>query len=176
MRKRHWPRPRDSCHAAAWIGCTRFDAASGDSADQSVSFGKSFAWAGGTLRIGRAPGAHHRTGSAARFGGKAIVPRQAVKAELQHDLARSRWPAALALDIFEPLEKAAHIDYRPANSGPTALSARRTRCRAAMMVSASAAGPPAAAPAPPALGDAQSTVSRGINCAYVKSARKRSPA
>ena len=43
----------------------------------------------------------------------AVMARQPVETELQHDFGRARRPAALALDIFEALEEAADVEQKP---------------------------------------------------------------
>ena len=97
-----------------------------------------------------------RTGAcarAARFGAVAVVPRQPVEPELQHDLGGAARPAALALDIVEPLEEAADVDqqageFRPdLRRAPAAPAGGRT-ITASVSVTAQPAAP--AVPCAPA--------------------------
>ena len=69
-------------------------------------------------RILREPGPHRRARRAARLGAVAVVAREPVEPELQHDLGRARRPAALALDIFEPFEEAADVEQQAGEFGP----------------------------------------------------------
>jgi hypothetical protein len=41
------------------------------------------------------------------------VPRQPVECELQHHLGRAQRPGALAFDIFQALQEAAHVEQEP---------------------------------------------------------------
>jgi hypothetical protein len=50
---------------------------------------------------------------AAGLRGIAIVARESIKPELQHDLRRARRPAALAFHIFETFEKTADVKQKP---------------------------------------------------------------
>lgn len=77
----------------------------------------------------------------------------------------------------KPLRKQQTSTNNPANSGPTASNALRTRCREATIVSVSrSARSPPLARRPANEGFDQSDVMRGIRFARVKSARSRSPA
>ena len=66
------------------------------------------------LRIIREPGAQACTAAAARFRSIAVVAREAIEREPEHDLAGARRPRAIALNVGEALEKAADIDQQPA--------------------------------------------------------------
>src|SRR5215208_5290650 len=61
-------------------------------------------------RVRSQPGSHRRTSLAARLRGIAIVAREAIKTELQHDFCRTRRPGALPFHVFKPFEKAADVE------------------------------------------------------------------
>lgn len=56
------------------------------------------------------PCPNHAFRLTARFGAKPVVPRKPVKSELQDDFGAARGPQALAFDVIQTFEKAAHIE------------------------------------------------------------------
>ena len=106
---------------------------------------------------------HVRTAAlrlAVRLAVQAVVPRQPIEAELQHDLGRARRPASLALDLLEPLEEAADVDQQAGKLRADRIERRRTRWRAPITVSVKVAGD---APRGPVATEAlQFEVMRGI--------------
>ena len=48
----------------------------------------------------------------ARFARIAVMAREPVERELQHDLGRARRPGAFALDVFQALEEAADVEQQ----------------------------------------------------------------
>jgi hypothetical protein len=63
--------------------------------------------------IGRQPSPHRGPPLAACLGCIAIVARESIKPQLQHNFRRARRPTALAFHIFEALEKAAYVQQKP---------------------------------------------------------------
>ena len=70
-------------------------------------------------RIAREPGADARACLSPRLVAQAVMPRQPVQRQLQHDLGRSQRPAAFALDLLEAAQETAYVHqqsgkFRPA--------------------------------------------------------------
>ena len=106
--------------------------------------------ASATAQASAASQVAHRHARAARLTLETVMPRQPVEAELQHHLARARRPAALALDVFEPLEEAADVEqqageFRSDRIERVVQALTRRACGSARR----RAAPPDAAPARP---------------------------